>query len=289
MEGEMLRCHDPRLTYLNDLGYNVVRLPRKGINPLGVLGRDGQSLHYLGTLDQIWQSKNPTPIAGSPNPVSALNGAATGNLDLSIGLDILANALSGMFGSTAPNLKFAYKSAKSVQFKFTDVEASSIDPFLIDNFLAAGRLGEGPFVSRFLRDPDTKAFVITETLQAKSLSVTAKADSSSEVSVDVPAIQSVLGTKVAVSQTESNSAEVSYNGPDYLTFGFKVFAIKMENQVWRIRGVAARQSLAFGPPDADEIAANPGPFLLGRSTLLDWGADEQLGEFRNYTSSPGQR
>ena len=51
----MLRCHDPRLTYLNDLGYNVVRLPRKGINPLGVLGRDGKSLSYLGTLDQIWR------------------------------------------------------------------------------------------------------------------------------------------------------------------------------------------------------------------------------------------
>jgi len=267
----MLRCHDPRLTYLNDLGYNVVRLPRQGINPLGVVGRDGHSLNYLGTLDQIWESSNATPVAGHPNPVAALNGAATSDIDLSIGLDILANALSGMFGSTAPSLKFAYKAAKSVQFKFTNVQASSIDPFLIDNFLAAGRLREGPFVARFLHDADTKAFVITEILQAKSLSAIAKGDSSAEVSVDVPAIQSVLGTKVAVSQTDASSAEVSYDGPDYLTFGFKVFEIKMDNQRWRIQGVAAGKSLAFEPPDAGEIATNPGPILFEKSTLLDWG------------------
>jgi hypothetical protein len=267
----MLRCHDPRLTYLNDLGYNVVRLPRRGINPLGILGRDGNSLNYLGTLNQIWESPNPTPVAGHPNPVSALNGAATGDIDLSIGLDILANALSGMFGSTAPSINFAYKSAKSVQFKFTDVQASSIDPFLIDSFLAAGRLREGPFVLRFLRDPDTKAFVITETLQAKSLSAIAKAESSAEVSVCVPAIQEALGAKVAVSQNASHTAEVVYQGPDYLTFGFKVFGIKMDNQVWRIRGVAAGQSLAFDVSDAGERATNLGPILLEKSILLDLG------------------
>jgi len=276
----MLRCHDPRLTYLNDLGYNVVRLPRRGINPLGVLGRDGHSLDYLGTLDQIWESPTSTPIAGYPNPVSALNGAATGDLDLSIGLDILANALSGMFGSTAPSLKFAYKSAKSVQFRFTDVQASSIDPFLINNYLAAGHLREGPFVSRFLRDPDTEAFVISETLQAKSLSAVAKAESSAEVSVDVRAIQSVLGANVAVSQNNSNTAEVVYQGRDYLTFGFKVFAIKMDKQFWQIRGVAAGQSVAFEVQDADETETNVGPILLGRSLLLDWVEDEELRESR---------
>lgn len=267
----MPRCHDPRLTYLNDLGYNVVRLPRKGINPLGVLGKDGDSLNYLGTLDQIWDSPGRPPVAGHPNPVSALNGAATGDIDLSIGLDILANALSGMFGSTAPSLKFAYKLAKSIQFKFTDVQASSIDPFLISNYLASGRLREGPFVSRFLRDPDTKAFVITETLQAKCLSAIAKADSSVEVSVSVPAIQSVLGGKVAVSKDDSNSAEVVYQGPEYLTFGFKVFAIKMANQVWRIHGITAGQSMAFEPPGANENQVNLRPILFERSSLLDWG------------------
>jgi hypothetical protein len=32
-------CKDPRLTYLNDLGYDVIRLPRRGIAPL--VDRDG--------------------------------------------------------------------------------------------------------------------------------------------------------------------------------------------------------------------------------------------------------
>lgn len=47
-------CKDPRLTYLNDFGYNVVRLPRRGIVPLGVIGKDDGSQNWLGTLDQIY-------------------------------------------------------------------------------------------------------------------------------------------------------------------------------------------------------------------------------------------
>ena len=194
-----------------------------------------------------------------------------------------------MFGSTAPSLNFAYKSAKSVQFKFTDVRVSSIDPFLINNYLADGRLRDGPFVSRFLSDSGTKAFVITEVLQAKSLSAIAKADSKAEVSVDVPAIQLVLGANVAVSQNDSNSAEVVYLGPDYLTFGFKVFAIKVENGLWRIHGVAAEQSIAFEPPKAGEDEAGLRPVLLERSSLLDRGADEELSESRGSAESPRRR
>jgi hypothetical protein len=33
-------CKDPSLTYLNRYGYNVVTLPRTGLEPLLVLGRD---------------------------------------------------------------------------------------------------------------------------------------------------------------------------------------------------------------------------------------------------------
>jgi hypothetical protein len=59
-------CKDPRLTYLNDEGYNVVRLPRKGITPLGIIGRDHKSKTWLGTLDQIWRSEVPVPKTRRP-------------------------------------------------------------------------------------------------------------------------------------------------------------------------------------------------------------------------------
>lgn len=262
-------CQDPRLTYINSLGYNVVRLPRTGIKPLGVLGKDNKTINYLGTLDQVWSTSQVPPIPGPPNSVSALNGQATSDIKLSVGLNILANALSGMFGGSAPSLNFAYNAAKSVQFKFVDVQTSGIDPFVVGNYLASGDLKSGsPFVARFFHDPDTEAFVITEVLQAKSISVVAKKDSGTEVGVDVPTIQATLGAKVSVSATGSASTEVTYAGTEYLTFGFKVFGIGIQNGQWQVHGVQPDAGLAFGGPKMQ-------PMILSQSGFVTLGSEGQ--------------
>ncbi len=73
----MALCTDRSLTYLNDIGYNVVRLPRRSINPLDVLGRDGRSLERLGRLDQIWSSAVPAPQAGSAQQAPRISGQKT--------------------------------------------------------------------------------------------------------------------------------------------------------------------------------------------------------------------
>src|SRR3954469_2363025 len=143
----MAICVDPKLTYLNDLGYNVLRLPRQGIAPLGIIGVDGKSKAWLGTLDQIWKSAVPVPQVGAPQLAGAISGFRTSELKASIGLDILANALNGMFGGSAPSVTSAYSDAKTVQFQLGDVTAVGIDPFVIGNYIAQGELAtQNPFV-----------------------------------------------------------------------------------------------------------------------------------------------
>jgi hypothetical protein len=249
---------------LNDLGFNVVRLPRKGILPLGILGKDKNVLNYLGTLDQIWDTPNPVPIPGPPNSVAALGGAKTSDIKLSAGLDILANALSGMFGVSAPSLTFAYKSSKTLQFKFTDVQTVAIDPFTVGNYLASGDLKPSAFVARFFTLGDAQAYVITEILQAKSISVIGKGDGGAEVSVNVPSVQGVLGAKVSVAAANSAATEVTYAGLDYLTFGFKIFGIGISNGVWQIHGVKPGAELSFAA--ADSV---PDPIVLQRSGFVE--------------------
>ena len=46
-------CEDKAITYLNKFGYNVIKLPRAGIEPLDVLGRD-RVVQPLGTAAQFW-------------------------------------------------------------------------------------------------------------------------------------------------------------------------------------------------------------------------------------------
>src|SRR5688572_26878028 len=73
-------CKDPRLTYLNELGYNVVRLPSKLIAPLGIIGRDSKSRTWLGTLEKTWKTDAPVPAIGAPQEVGDIKGQKTSEL-----------------------------------------------------------------------------------------------------------------------------------------------------------------------------------------------------------------
>ena len=42
---------DPSVTFLNKFGYNIIRLPRTGIEPLDVIGRD-HGMQWLGPGEQ---------------------------------------------------------------------------------------------------------------------------------------------------------------------------------------------------------------------------------------------
>ncbi len=255
-------CKDPRLTYLNELGYNVVRLPRKGIVPLGIIGSDNDSKSWLGTLDQIWHSEVPPPAPGTPQTVSGLTGQKTSDLQLSFGLEILANVLSGMLGTSAPSLDVSYKGATSLSFTFKDVQTVGVDPFVIGNFLAQGDIKPNPFVKRFFTgQKHVAALVVTEVLQAKSIGVTAKRDRNTELSVKVPEIKGIVGANVSVTAGNATETEVIYAGPEYLAFGYKAFGIGMINGQWNVYGVDADSGNAFalnqdarGFVDADVLA-----------------------------------
>jgi len=239
-------CSDPRMTYLNGSGYNVVRLPRRGIRPLGVIGRDGKSRSWLGTLDQIWVSNRPIPEADDPQPTAALNGEKTSNIESSIGLEILANALGGMLGGAAPSVNASYQNARFVQFAFKDVRSVGIDPFLINDFLAGGELKRGPFVERYFSGQfGIEALVISEILEAKSIGITAKRDAKTAIDVNVPQIQAAVGAKLKVSAGSAQKTEVVYEGDDYLTFGFKAFGIGREGGQWKIYGKAPSGKTAY--------------------------------------------
>jgi len=245
----MAICKDPSLTYLNDLGYNVVRLPRSGIEPLDVLGREERRIERLGTLSQIWASPLPPPFVGPPRPAADINGKRTDELRLSIGLKILEGILAGM-GAALPQIGFAYQRARSVQFAFSGVEAVSVDPFELGRHLAAGDMdSRNPFAAHYFEDDNCEAFVITEVLRSRVFSLSAKDERGTEVSVDLPAIQQAVGAKVSVTAGATGSTDLTFKGPEPLAFGFKAFAIDYVNGAWRVRGVAPGGGMAFAVPD----------------------------------------
>lgn len=259
----MALCTDPRLTYLNNIGYNVLKLPRERLPVLTIIGRDNGVMQELGLLSNIWKTEAKAPEQEQQEAGSEINGQKTNNLKLSIGLEILSGILKVM-GAMTPQLDFAYTNAKSVQFGFKHVRINRIQPFLVGEYLSKGDLNKNnPFASYFT-DDDKEAFVITDVLLSNAISVIAKNENGLAVAVDVPAIGKAVSANVKVEPDQKEETAVTYQGNTPLVFGFKVFGIQYSNGNWGIYGAKPSAEIAFDAetePEAVLLSTNGRVYL----------------------------
>jgi hypothetical protein len=253
---------DPSITFLNKFGYNVIKLPRTGIEPLDVIGRD-HGMQWLGPLSKVWTSTGPEPLPGPPHPAAAVNGQRTDALELSFGLSVLANTLAA-FGASAPSLHTAYKSAHAVQFTYSNVTSTSVSPFDAGNYLAAGTLrSDNPVVQNYFGNEKAKAYLIVEVLKADSITVTATDSHGTEVGVDLPQIQGVVDAKIGVKPSNASNSTITFTGPVPVTFGFVVQQIAREGDRWTLRGAAPSADIAFGAfPERDDTPDESNPMVF---------------------------
>jgi hypothetical protein len=251
---------DPSITFLNKYGYNVVKLPRTGIEPMDIVGRDETTLN-LGNIGKIWTSTVPQPEPGPARPTAAVNGMKTDALDVSFGLDILANALAA-FGATVPSLKAAYQSAHTVNFAYTNVTTTSVSPFDAGAYLASGTLQTAnPQVTNYFFNENAQAYLILDVLKSASITITATDSNGTSVGVDVPAIQAVVGANVTVKSSNASNSEITFTGPAPLTFGFSVQQIARVGDKWTLHGAAPSGNIAFAVPGAHPANA-PSPTIF---------------------------
>ncbi len=255
---------DPSITFLNKFGYNVIRLPRTGIEPLDVIGRD-QATQWLGPLSKVWTSSTPQPLPGPAHPAAAVNGQRTDALELSFGLSILANTLAA-FGASAPSLNTAYKNAHAVQFTYTNVTSTSVSPFDAGNYLTSGTLRtDNPVVKNYFGNDKSKAYLIIEVLKADSITVTATDSHGVEVGVDLPHIEGIIDAKIGVKPSGSSNSTITFTGPVPVTFGFSVQQIAREGDAWVLHGSAPSADIAFGVADfgtGPQTSEEPDPLVF---------------------------
>ena len=263
----VLKQKDPSITFLNKFGYNVIRLPRTGIEPLYVIGRDGQSMQLLGPINAVWSSENPEPRPGPPDPTVAVNGERTGGLDLSFGLSILGGTLRA-FGLSAPSLDTAFKKAHSLQFTYTNVTSTSVSPFAAGNYLSRGTLStDNAVMNSYVGNDKTKTYLILDVLKSDSITVTATDSHGAEVGIDLPHIEGIVDAKIGVKPSDSSNSTITFTGPVAVTFGFAVMEIAWQSNKWAVHSAPSSPALAFGASgfgtDAQEEEPNPMVFDTG--------------------------
>ena len=259
----MPKKKDPSVTFLNKFGYNVVKLPRVGIEPLDLIGID-ETTQWLGPLSAVWKSTVPVPEPSPPRRAAPVNGQKTDQLDLSFGLKILGNSLAA-FGATVPSLDIAYRRARKIQFSYANVTSTVVAPLEAGNYLTGGTLNsDNPVVKHYFTEPDSQAFLILDVLKSDSITVIATDEHGTEVGVDVPAIQGVVGAGVKVKPSGASNSTITYSGAEPVTFGFLVDEILYEGGKWSLSGAAPDGALAFATgPSSGPAAETASPILLG--------------------------
>lgn len=254
-------CVDPSLTLLAKYGYNVVRLPRSGIEPLDVFGRDRNGIELLGQLPSIWVTSATAPVVKGGNVAAEIKTVSTSSLKASIGLRVLEDMLSG-FGATIPKVDSAYTGKRSLTFSVSNIEIVKVEPFELGKYLVEGDLqGSNPWVGRYFLDDDAEAFIITEVLKSDAVTVSADSSSGTTMGLDIKALEKLVGADVKVEAGKTNQSEVTYKGPKRLTFGFKAFRITCESGVWKVGGVDPTKGDVYLDASSDAAAQ---PLMLAK-------------------------
>ena len=258
----MAKCGDKSIQALNSRGYNVVKLPRGGIEPMDILGKDKQATEWLGPLADVWSTTVASPIV-TTNASMEISGQQTNSLDLSVGLKMLGNVLAA-FGASTPSLDAGYKNARSLQFTYGQVTSTSVRPLQAGNYLAAGTLNSAnPLVKHYMLEDESDAYLIFDVLKSNEISVVATDQHGAEIKVDLGVIQSLVGAKVGLAVAGSGGTKLTYKGVAPVTFAFRAFEIAFDHGTWTLQG-AGTDDLSFatsvggnGEPAGEPILLRP--------------------------------
>jgi hypothetical protein len=220
---------DPFLTYLRSFGWNTVRFPKADLQPLEVLTKDGRDLERFGQLSTIMIGDGTIAIP-KPNvnkPAADINGQRTSDLKIGTGLTILGSIISAMGGSPI-GLDVNYKRGNSIAFEYSAVYQDNIEVAALDQYLGSADINPYSRYAAKLLESD-KVYVITSTIKSKKFTVGLNGSSGTEVKLNVPEIQALVGANVKVSSENKESSKLSYEGNIPLIFGFQAVRLFYDN------------------------------------------------------------
>jgi hypothetical protein len=222
-------CQDNSVTFLQSIGYNVVRLPREGIEPLLLLG-GGNNLNILGFISDI-MLEEPAPLPQIDADLQAANieGLKSSQFEVGIGVKFLEKLLSAM-GAGSVSLEAVYKKANQVEFQYQNVKNDRIFPLSVARYIRVAK----PDVTSLVMDEildmtrENPAYLIIETLKSTSFGVTAYDSTDAKVGIDLGALKELLDIHPNLQVSINDKLTVSYQGDKELRFAFKAVPLWIE-------------------------------------------------------------
>lgn len=219
-------CKDDSLTYLNHLGYNVVKLPRESINPLLVIAGKKKGLEVLGPLSDFVLDGQPLPPVIHNEEIPSITSKKTNKLDAGLGVSLMNTFLTAM-GAVSGGIDLNYQKASQIQIQFKDVLSDYVYPTGIDKYLSSATPPKHSLLREWV-DEQGEAYIITRTIKSKSFGVIAYNKDGYPIEIDIKGIRDLFGVSGKISPSREETNEIVYQGEKSLVFGFQSISFSIE-------------------------------------------------------------
>jgi hypothetical protein len=251
-------CKDKYVAFLNDLGFNVIRLPRTGIDPLHLIGRQNGVTTLLGGLPKlVTGSTKPLPPVTQNLKAVNINGKETDALDVGLGIHLLGSFLGAMGGKLG--LKASYSKARTLTFSFNDVTLDRVLVLDVGEYLKGASVDSDNVVLKEYVLGNGDLFLVTDIIRSSSLTVSGEAKTGGALELEVPEIQQMVGGTINVKGDATSAKQITYQGPEPLAFGFICVHVGVEGGLLSV--------MSHKPTEATSLSLRV-PSSAGSSVLL---------------------
>jgi hypothetical protein len=211
-------------TLRDTFGANPVRVPEKRVQPLCVIATRGDDTAFRGALAPLLTGSPKFSVpkwARASSPIADMSRMKSSSVKLSLGLDILGKFLSG-FGVPSAGIETSFSGAKEVAFSFSSIDREWID----DNWLGRALVGRSLDLQNisarlYTQQPVWDLLLIDSIIRSSRFSISVTKSRANSFAINVPAVHALVAeAKAGVEVKSTNKRQLTFHGPDALTFAF---------------------------------------------------------------------
>ncbi|MEJ5329007.1 MAG: hypothetical protein WHT07_02500 [Desulfobaccales bacterium] len=222
---------DRSISFLNEnLGYNVIALPRERFDPLMVLGGPLSGLRFLGYLGDLVKTRAPLPPVEVDDPMPDLAGRRSDLQEAKVGLTFLETLLKAL-GWQGGSLALSFKEAAFIQMVYRDVRHDFVAPMSVLNYLAEAAVN--PQTPEIFRQCEA-VVLVTDTLKSNCFGVMAYDRDKRALDLDIGALQEVVGVEAGILVSRESEGNLLYRGTRQLRFAFRGLRLVLDEERSRL-------------------------------------------------------
>ena len=219
-------------TTLEELGYGEILLPSQEKRPMqaAVENKTGYEL-YGDIYESFKKPPGVRPQVDPDNIVAGFSGASTRDLNVNLGLGILAPFLTivPVVGNIFKAIGVMFASAEKVQVTYKDIRKDLITPLKLNKYVQGYEIS--PYVSATVKEKlrKGKGCVVCEVLKSGEFSVLGYSQDGADVKLDPTLLEGISPENPAFSFHVTDYKYFDYKGPVRLPIAAQALELKLSD------------------------------------------------------------